>query len=352
MAIDIYTPQVMVPAIEKMPRAGNFLRTLFLGPEVTHPTRDIAIDISTGSRIVAPYVSPLREGKVMNKDGYSTNKIRLPYVKFKYDITAVDAAKRSIGENPFAPISPAARSEKLMNKFLAEGNDAIERLLELQTAQGLVTGKVTALGTDDSDLDWSLEIDFQRAAGQTIVKGVGTEWSVDTVNPMDDLRAWQAMAHKSSFRLPKEVVMGSEALESFINNPNIDKLLDNRRIEGNMMNISEFDGMSGVRPIGSIGGFNIYEYVQSYTHPQTGADTDMIPAKQVILGTRASDTRNAINFGAIEDVTVSPTGPMELRVLPKSWVDQDPPVRWLMLQTSPLATFHEPNAFVSAQVEA
>jgi hypothetical protein len=351
MAIDIYTPQVMAPAIEKMPRAGNFLRTLFLGPEVTHPTRDIVIDISTGSRIVAPYVSPLREGKVMTKLGHSTDKLKLPYVKMKYDITAVDTAKRAIGENPFAPISPAARAERLMNKFLAEGNDAIERLLELQTAQGLVTGKVTALGVDDSDLDWSLEIDFQRAAGQTITKGAGTYWSVDTVDPMGDLRAWQIMAMKSSFHAPTEVVMGTTALESFLKNPLIQSKLDNRRIEGNQIDMSRFDSVQGVRPIGSLEGFNIYHYSQWYVHPQTDIVTEMIPANMVILGTAAGQTRNAVNFGAIEDVTVAP-GPMELRVLPKSWITEDPAARWLMLQTSPLATFHEPNAFVSAQVEA
>ena len=351
MTIEMYTPQVLVPAIEQIPVAGSFLRTLFMGPEATHPTRDIAIDITTGSRVVAPYVSPVREGKVISKSGYSTKKIRLPYVKFKYDITTVDTAKRAAGEMPFSPLTPAARAEKLMNEFLTKGLDSIERLLELQTAQGLVTGKVTALGTDDSDLDWSLEIDFQRAAGQTITKGAGTYWSVDTVDPMADLRAWQIMAMKSSFHAPTEVVMGTTALESFLNNPLIQARLDNRRIEGNQVDMSRFDSVQGVRPIGSLEGFNIYHYSQWYVHPQTGDVTEMIPEKQVILGTSAGQTRNAVNFGAIEDVTVAP-GPMELRVLPKSWVQEDPPVRWLMLQTSPLATFHEPNAFVSAQVEA
>lgn len=352
MAIDLFTPRSMLISISKFPSAGNFLRALCFGNDAVHNSRDIMIDVYKGGRKVAPYVSPMREGKVITKVGYSTKLIRLPYVKFKYNVTAADVAKRTVGENPYAAMTPAERAESELAKHLREGQQSIERLLELQASQALLTGKVTAQGKDDEEVDWSVEIDFGRNASHTITKVVGAYWSVDTVDPMADLREYRALTSKNGLVAANEVIMGTNALNAFLANPNIkERFKAGQQLRGADVDMSRFDAAQNVIPMGSLDGFNIYHYAAHYEHPQTGVVTEMITANKIIVAAPSSITRNGINYGAIMDPTVSPS-PIEQRMFPKTWMDNDPPVRWLMLQSSPLVTLHEPDATLAAQVVA
>lgn len=52
-------------------------------------------------------------------------------------------------------------------------------------------------------------------------------------------------------------------------------------------------------------------------------------------------------FGAIRDEAA---GYQAMSFFPKSWVEQDPAVRYLMLQSAPLVVPYRPNASLAATV--
>ena len=351
MAIDIYTPRAMMAAIERMPVVGSFLRSKFFPNEETHPTRDLMLDIYKGGRIVAPYVSSAKEGKVLTKPGYTSKLIRTPYVKSKRNITAVDTAKRAHGEVPLAPLSHAERANKLMAKYLDEGRREIERVVELQASQALITGKVTAIGKDDNEVDWTVEVDYGRDAGHTVALAAGNTWTIATVDPFANLRTWQALGRKNGFMNMTEVVMGADVITAFFGNPIVQKrqLANSRWLTRDNIDMGDFDPASGVHFIGSAEGFNFYGYDNWYEHPTTGVVTQLMPANKIIMG--ANSARNVINYGAIEDLQFS-GGLAEAKIFPKSWDEQDPSVRWLLMQSSPLATLAEPDTTLCAQVTA
>jgi len=347
---DIFETKTLVAAVEQIPPARTFLKDTFFPGEQTHDSRIIEVDVVKGGRSTAPYVSPVREGVVMKKDGARVDTIKLPYIKAKYDISAAEAAKRQPGENPYNARTPAQRAQEILGKRLAEGKKAIARTVEVQAALALTTGKVTLTGKDDSEVDWSAEVDFGRDAGLIITLGAGEYWSEVAINPLDDLRDWALMALKTGGYAPTEVVMGSDALAAFLNNPNIQKMLDTRRMAVNdsiSLSMAQYTGQ-GVTYVGTVGGFNIYHYVEWYENA-SGVLTEMVPAKGVIMG--AKGTRNTVHYGAIVDLETSSSA-IERSVFPKSWTQQDPSVRWLMLQSSPLATLHEPDSTVFATVLA
>ncbi|MDH5511091.1 MAG: major capsid protein [Nitrospinota bacterium] len=337
---DLFEPKTMIAAIEQLPAARTFLRETFFPNEQTHDTRQIEVDVVTGGRRLAPYVSPVQEGVVMKKLGSRTDTIRLPYIKMKYDISAVEAARRAPGENPYSAKTPSERAQEILGKRLMEGMTAIARTVEVQAAQALVTGKVIALGKDGEGIDWTVEIDFGRDPALTETKIAGEYWSVDTINPFDDLRRWSMAARKTGGYNPTEVVMGSDALTAFLNNPNVQTLMDTRRFNADQVDMEAFAGQ-GVAYVGTAEGMNIFHYLEWYEDPSTGMLTEMVPKNAVVMGAR--NTRNTIHYGAIVDMEFDPRA-IERKIFPKSWVQEDPSVRWLLLQSSPLATLSEPDS--------
>jgi len=297
-----------------------------------------------GGRRTAPYVSPVREGVVMKKLGVRTDSIKLPYLKPKYDVSAAEAANRMPGENPYSARTPAERAQEILGKRLMEGKTAIARTIETQAAQALVAGKVTAKGKDGEGIDWTVEVDFGRDPSATVTKPSGEYWTVPAVNPFDDLRQWGMAALKAGGYSPTEVVMGTDALAAFLLNPNVMKLMDNRRFNVGQVDMKPYAGQ-GVTYVGTAEGMNIYHYAEWYEDAATGALTEMIPKNAVVLGSR--NTRNTVHYGAIVDMEFDPRA-IERKIFPKSWVQEDPSVRWLLLQSSPLACLGEPDSCMTA----
>ncbi|PCJ51688.1 MAG: capsid protein, partial [Planctomycetota bacterium] len=69
----------------------------------------------------------------------------------------------------------------------------------------------------------------------------------------------------------------------------------------------------------------------------------MIPEDTLILG--ADNARTARHYGAIHDLDATAA----VQYFPKSWTQEDPSVRFVMLQSAPLVIPHQIDAFMSVQ---
>ncbi|RMS39563.1 Major capsid protein E [Pseudomonas amygdali pv. photiniae] len=94
-------------------------------------------------------------------------------------------------------------------------------------------------------------------------------------------------------------------------------------------------------------GVDLYGYDEWYLDDE-GDEQPMIPAGGLILG--ATSTRNAMLYGAIQDLEAIESGLVEAARFPKSWTTQEPSARWLKLQSAALAGLLEPDAFIYAKV--
>ena len=105
----------------------------------------------------------------------------------------------------------------------------------------------------------------------------------------------------------------------------------------------------GVTYIGYLNdpGVDIYAYDEWFLDA-AGAEQPMIPAGGLIMG--ATNTRNAMLYGAIQDLAAIESGLVEAARFPKSWVTDEPSVRWLKMISAPLAGLLEPDAFAYAKV--
>lgn len=341
--MDIFDTRTMLEAVEQMPTARRFLLNTFFngGSPVTFPTKTVDIDIIKGKRKMAPFVHPRLPGSVSLRDGYTTSNYTPPYIQPKRETTAELVLKRAAGDNPFSSRTPLERAGQLLGKDLRDLDDEIVRREEWMCAQALTTGKVRVVGEGVDDT-----IDFLMASDHKISLGSG-QWGTVDSDPIANLRGWKRKIAKDSGRTANTVAMSGEALDAFQSNATVMKQLNTRRVDMGLIKPEELP--DGVTYLGYLNdpGVDLYGYDEWYLDDDDD-EQPMIPAGGLILG--STSTRNAMLYGAIQDLEAVESGLVEAARFPKSWVTQEPSARWLKLQSAALAGLLEPDAFIYAKV--
>lgn len=341
--MDIFDTRTMLEAVEQMPSARRFLlNTFFNGVSpVTFPTKTVDIDIIKGKRKMAPFVHPRLPGSLSLRDGFTTSTYTPPYIQPKRETTAELVLKRAAGDNPFASRTPLERAAQLLGKDLRDLDDEIVRREEWMCAQALTTGKVRVIGDGVDDT-----IDFLMASDHKISLASG-KWGGEGSDPIGNLRTWKRKIAKDSGRTANTVAMSGEALDAFQSDPTVLKQLNTRRVDMGLIKPEELP--EGVTYLGYLNdpGVDLYGYDEWYLDDDED-EQPLIPAGGLILG--STSTRNAMLYGAIQDLAAVESGLVEAARFPKSWVTEDPSARWLKLQSAALAGLLEPDAFIYAKV--
>jgi hypothetical protein len=97
MAIDLFATRYMLNAVTQFKRPKRyFLDTYFPGIKI-FDTETVDVDVIKNKRVMAPFQSPLTEGKVMDKTGFSSHALKPAYVKPKDVTTAQQLLTRTPG---------------------------------------------------------------------------------------------------------------------------------------------------------------------------------------------------------------------------------------------------------------
>lgn len=300
----------------------------------------ISFDVESSARRMAPFVSPLSQGKVVRSKGRKTETLAPAYIKDKRPFDPTRPLKRAIGEQIGGNLAPMDRVAMNLKYELTDQIDMLTRRLEWMSVQALVNGKVTIVGEEYP----AVQVDFGRDPNNTIVKDPSALWSNPLVNPLDDLANWTLQVLKGSGAQAKRVYMRSDAYKVFRDNPFVQKrwnTLNRNQATLNMLAPTEI----GASYIGDIDGFSIYVYEDWVVDPVDGVEKPMMPNGGVLLISDRVDGVRA--FGAIRD---EEAGYQAMPFFPKSWVEKDPSVRYLLMQSAPLPYPSRPNASLFAKV--
>ena len=147
--------------------------------------------------------------------------------------------------------------------------------------------------------------------------------------------------------IAKTVIMDPDAWKIFRAKDDVKKFLDYRRGTNNTLNVDPFirGENSKVRYVGSIGDFDIYVYNDIYIN-DAGVESKLLPSKTVLMAAK-DGLEGTRCYGAIHDEKANWTAH---RYFTKSWVEEDPSVRWLLLQSAPLVVPYRPNASFCATI--
>lgn len=341
--MDIFTTAVLSRVVEQLIRPQSFLLDTFFPQVQTEDSEEIHFDIDLSKPKLTPFVSPLKAGKVVVEDGFKTNSFKPAYAKEKRIFNATAPLKRSIGEKIGGGLSPMQRRDASVARQLADMLSRLTRRKEWMASTVLRTGAITVVGDDYP----SRVVDFGRAAGHTATLTSGDRWGESGVSPYDNIQTWIGTVQANGGGAVTKVVMDPLAWALFTADAKVEKRLELRRAGGiNELNIglvSRGQTAANVEPRfetyhGNIGNVEFWTYSQPYEN-DAGSTANFMPDYTVLLVGSALEGVRA--YGVIQD---EQSGYRAMEYFVKSWLEQDPAVRMLLLQCAPLIVPYRPNA--------
>ena len=132
----------LVKTVKKMYPVVQFLKDRYFPDGPVYYSEKALIEFKKKGRKIAPFVIPLVNGIVMEKDGYRTDIVDAPYIAPKRVITAKELEQKAFGESPESGRSPEQRENELESEFIDDNRIAILRRHEKMCADILLTGQV------------------------------------------------------------------------------------------------------------------------------------------------------------------------------------------------------------------
>jgi Phage major capsid protein E len=341
--MNIYATAAMIAIINDLRSVKPWVLNRYFTYEINEQSEEIHFDKISKKRRIAPFVSPLVEGKIVQSQGFKTETFKPAYIKPKTPIDPNRAVKRAAGERIGGELSPMQRMQLALALELADHKEMIDTRLEAMAIEILQTGKVTITGEKYP----TVVVDFGRASELTVALTGNFKWGGSTEKPLDDLQDWSALTLKASGAATRDVTMDVAAWNKFRKNAEVKEQLALFRGTSTLSQDAVFT--NGGVFMGTVNGFNIFVYSNYYDDVDgSGNDisVDMWGTGKVVMAS-PEELFGVRAFGAIRD---EDAGFQALPYFPKSWVEKDPSQRILLTQSAPLLVPERVNASLCATV--
>lgn len=343
--VDIYSPAVLNRVVQDLKAniSGPFLLDTFFPETSTSDQEEIYFDVLTGKPRLAPFVSPLVEGQIVQSLGFKTNSFKPAYIKDKRPFEDGKPIRRAAGMPIGAALDPMDIRRINLATESADQIAMVNRRLEWMAAKIMLTGQVTITGEKYP----TAVVNFGRDPALTVVNSGTSLWSHADSDPVSDLETWAGLIRTKSGASAVDVVFAQNVWSVFRAHPKVEKLVDkskgfSRRTD---LDLGPNSMRGNAQYMGTFGAFNIWVYADSYENDAGGVE-NYIPDNYVAMGA-AGQVEGVRHFGAIKDEAA---GFQALDYYQKSWTQPDPAVRYLMLQSAPLVVPYRPNATLGAKV--
>lgn len=358
MAVELYDTMTLI-GVQNRQQIDPLFFLQFFPEEITFSTEKVFFDeISEDRYILAPFVAPHVEGRVMERGGFDSRSFKPAYVKPKHDIDINQQFKRRAGESPMTgSLTPQQRYDATIAENFRIEREMIERRINWMCAQAMTNGSVVVEGEDYP----RVTIDYNRDADLTEVLAGTARWGESAATPLPDLQTKMKLARKLSGGRITDIIMGEEAYDRFYMNADVKDLLKtDYRIGGSaadssFLGMAETDKEAELKAV-MVGGqsanrVRIWTYA-GYFHerdPDTGVLTEgyyIDPNAVVGVGNKMQGVQT---FGAIKDPNA---GLRPMRIFPRI-VDKkndDPAKEYTLSQSAPLPVPLEPNNTFKLQV--
>jgi len=343
----IYDTNTLIQVVPNLKRAQKFLLDTFFPNIVISDSEFVSIDVDVGIRRMAPFVSPLVEGKLVEQRRIATNVFKPAYIKDKRAPDLRKPVRRMIGERIGGDLKGVEREMANLEFEMTDQVDMVDRRLEWMAGQALLNGTVTIVGEGFP----AVLVDFGRDSTLTVALGGGALWSPAniaalTASPSANIEDWGHQMLKKSGGVATDLVFTTTAWTNFILDPVVKAAIwyPGNGGSGNTVNVGA-QIQRGAQYKGKWGQYDLWVYNDWYVDPVTNIETPMIPDGSVLMS--GKDLMGTRAFGQILDPAFNYEG---LPYAPKTWVENDPAQRYILMQSSPIVIPSRVNASFSASV--
>ena len=165
--MNVFSTNVLIGVVASMKTTPMFFLDKFFPTVQTEESEEIHFDVINRTRRIAPFVSPLVAGKIVESQGFSTKTFTPAYLKPKTPFNPRRALKRSAGEKIGGSMTAQQRIDRLVRQDLEDHVNQINRRLEIMAVSALRLGTITVTGEEYP----TQVVNFGRAAGHTVALG-------------------------------------------------------------------------------------------------------------------------------------------------------------------------------------
>lgn len=228
--LDYTSTADLLAAYKEERPATTFLKDRYFPDGINFATNEVIVEYKKGRRVLAPFVAPEINGKIMKRNGYIAKSFEPAMIQPKRALSIDDLKKKGFGEAYYNQLKPHEREVAITIDDLKEMRTMIDLRKEEMASQVLHTNALTMkYYTDDNKLTETKNIDY-FIENNTAIYTPTYKWSEDNADIQGDLAA---MAEDLRIHgLPAtEVLVGRNVARSFLKNKEILDLLNNRRVE-------------------------------------------------------------------------------------------------------------------------
>ena len=344
-----YDTAVLIQVVPNLKRAQSFLLDKFFPNIVVSDTEEVAIDVDIGQRRLAPFVSPLVEGKLVEARRIQTNIFKPAYIKDRRSPDLRRPIRRMIGERIAGVMTASEREMSNLEFEMTDQIDMLTRRQEWMAAQVMMNGSVTIRGEGYP----TVLVDFGRDSNLTLTKTSTATWVAANVvagnaSPTFDIETAQRLVLKISGAMMTDIIFTTSAWEGFIADPLLKGAIYYPRLgeSGNVVNPGA-EITRGAIYKGQWGQYSLWIYNDWFVDEGTeggtqGTEYPMVTDGYVLMAGR--DLMGTRGYGVILDPEINYAS---MPYAPKTWTSHDPAQRYLMMQSAPIIIPSRVNACVA-----
>lgn len=330
--ISLFNHRSMSPAAKLLKAQPSFLRTKVFKEGKTHPTREVDIAELTISPKMAPFVQVGSPGILVAKDAHSIRAVSFPKIRMVSKYTGLDLEKTSIN-NPAIYLDSTPQQQ-----MIADINDQLTKLKTMAELrkEWMCAKLLTAAGFTYSADGVYYKVDYGRNALNDF--DVSTDWDQNACTILKDFKTGYTLCRTNgSSGAGRMAIFGSNAYDLFMDDEQVIKKLDTLNIK-----------MGTVQPVAGEEYFGQINGVDCYVYSDLDSDGNpLIPANAIVFLPPLTN-EYAIDYGPVHEKD----GLIQTDIFSKGWDQEEPPGKFICLETNPLPITRDINSIVIMYVIA
>lgn len=320
--LSYFTPRVLTGVINLRPLKHDLFASFF---KPRTPQNVDVLEVQTKLRGVAilPAITNYSEGTMRDGATLSVAHVKAPRFRPKRAFRAADILHTQAGHTPYdALVNPV---ERAVAEDMDAHRDDIDYMVEIMCAQAAVDGRIELYDMVEGIAVKTYEVDFKRPQTHNVVLTGAAQWSSSTSDLISTIEEYDALIQEdTSGYAATDLIMGKTAFAAWLKHPQVERLLDNRRID-----LGSIVPKAGRKWKGIWNGLNIWLYNATYKDINGQTRYYLEPDCALLL---ARDADSVIEYGRPVDVQCEGA----VKIFAKQYEQQDPSGIFTIAESRPL----------------
>ena len=339
--------------VQILDKPAGLLRRIMISREelLTTPSVDLAKIIR--GRKAAPMVRVDGPSAFISNQGEIHATVVTPNIALKKAFEATDLLySRREGTTLYMGESERnAAANRFIARELGELEDRILNREEWLCAQ-VLTGTIS-YSVDGQD---HFTVTYPKSANQTVALTGADVWDNAASNPLNDIIDAKVVMDENTQLQPDIALCSPSAAEAIRNNEKLQVILDRQNVLGGAITFNSNVDMDGSMFIGVIGGVAFFQYGRAIDVPNGSGgftNTALIRDKYVEFISTQASAECWMYYGGIADMrTIGAGRTVAMKRFSKSWEQDDPSARMVVVKSRPLPVARKPDFVYSLKVLA